>query len=212
MKKCKSCQSEIDDKAQKCPKCQADQRSWFAQHKILTAILAIIVIGIISNIGGGNKTNTGSLTSLTTSHSQQEQKTYKVGEIINTNTFEITTIGVEQKTVVGDTYVNEKASEGATLIAVNWKYKNISDKPVSSYKQPIIKLVDADGTEYNWDLGKSSTYAVEQKIDTKVISDLNPGITVSDAKVFEVSTESYGKDGWKLKYTADGKTYLVEIK
>lgn len=211
MKKCKSCQSEIDDKAKKCPKCQADQRNWFVKHKILTGILVIILISIVANMGGNKNTNTNNSTSTTTSNSKQEQKTYKIREVINTNTFEITTVSADQKTVVGGQYVNEKASEGATLIAVNWKYKNISDKPASSYSQPSVKLVDSNGTEYEWDLGKSSAYAVEQKIDSKVLSDLNPGITVNDAKVFEISKESYAKGGWKLKYSVGGKTYLVEI-
>lgn len=53
MKKCKSCQSDIDEKAKKCPKCQADQRNWFVKHKIITAILIIILISIASS--NGNK-------------------------------------------------------------------------------------------------------------------------------------------------------------
>lgn len=55
MKKCKSCQTEIDSKAKKCPHCQADQRNWFVKHKILTGILAIVVIAMISNMSGENK-------------------------------------------------------------------------------------------------------------------------------------------------------------
>jgi hypothetical protein len=43
MKKCKSCQSEIDSKAKKCPHCQADQRSWFGRHPILTVILGFLI-------------------------------------------------------------------------------------------------------------------------------------------------------------------------
>lgn len=57
MKKCKSCQSEIDSKASKCPHCQADQRGWFRKHPILTVILVVILIGIIGSTSGGNKGN-----------------------------------------------------------------------------------------------------------------------------------------------------------
>jgi len=57
MKKCKSCQKEIDDKAKKCPHCHSDQRNWFLKHKVLTGILLIIFIGIISNTSG-KKENT----------------------------------------------------------------------------------------------------------------------------------------------------------
>ena|SRR2546422_8824164 len=52
-KKCKSCQSEIDSKAKKCPHCQSDQRNWFARHPILTGILALFAIGIITSAIGG---------------------------------------------------------------------------------------------------------------------------------------------------------------
>lgn len=69
MKKCKSCQSEIDDKAKKCPKCQADQRNWFVKHKILTGILVIILISIVANMGG-SKNNTSSNNSASTNNNQ----------------------------------------------------------------------------------------------------------------------------------------------
>ncbi len=55
MKKCKSCQTEIDSKAKKCPHCQTDQRNWFVKHKILTGILILVVIVMISNMPGGDK-------------------------------------------------------------------------------------------------------------------------------------------------------------
>jgi len=61
MKKCKSCQKEIDAKAKKCPFCQTDQRNWFLRHPILTVILVLIVIGMIGAAGGSktSTTNTG---------------------------------------------------------------------------------------------------------------------------------------------------------
>jgi len=51
MKKCKSCQKEIDVKAKKCPFCQTDQRNWFIKHPILTTLLALFVIGLIGSSG-----------------------------------------------------------------------------------------------------------------------------------------------------------------
>lgn len=55
MKKCKSCQSEIDDKATKCPNCQADQRGWFRKHPILTVMLVLFAFIIIGSGSSGNK-------------------------------------------------------------------------------------------------------------------------------------------------------------
>jgi hypothetical protein len=63
MKKCKSCQTEIDSKAKKCPHCQADQRNWFVKHKIITVILVLVLIGVISGGAKGNNTTTNSSTS-----------------------------------------------------------------------------------------------------------------------------------------------------
>ena len=57
MKKCKSCQSMIDDKAKKCPKCQADQRNWFAKHPVITVILGIFLLMAIFG-SSKNKNNT----------------------------------------------------------------------------------------------------------------------------------------------------------
>lgn len=50
MKKCKSCQTEIDDKAKKCPHCQSDQRSWLGRHALGILIVWIVVGAIISSL------------------------------------------------------------------------------------------------------------------------------------------------------------------
>lgn len=69
MKKCKSCKSDIDAKATKCPHCQADQRGWFRRHPILTGLLVLFVIGIVGAIAGsgGSDKSTSQSTSQTTS-------------------------------------------------------------------------------------------------------------------------------------------------
>ena len=76
MKKCKSCKSEIDAKASKCPHCQADQRGWFRRHPILTAILVLVVFGIIGGAAsGGSKTTTSNGTPNAQTNAQTEQPT-----------------------------------------------------------------------------------------------------------------------------------------
>jgi hypothetical protein len=74
MKKCKSCQKEIDNKAKKCPYCQTDQRNWFRRHPILTGILVLVVIGIIGSARGANKnTNSTTNNSSSTASSKTQQ-------------------------------------------------------------------------------------------------------------------------------------------
>lgn len=61
MKKCRSCQKEIDDKAKKCPYCQEKQGNWAQRHPILTGILGIIafmfVVGAVSGAGNSGTSN-----------------------------------------------------------------------------------------------------------------------------------------------------------
>jgi len=57
MKKCRSCQKEIDVKAKKCPYCQEKQGNWAQRHPILTGILGIIVFFIVMGaVSGGGET------------------------------------------------------------------------------------------------------------------------------------------------------------
>ncbi len=56
-KKCKSCQTDIDVKAKKCPNCRADQRNWFGRHPFITGIVALIIIfGVIGAVSGSKST------------------------------------------------------------------------------------------------------------------------------------------------------------
>lgn len=213
MKACKSCKKEIDNEAKKCPYCQTDQRIWFAKHPILTTILALILIGVVSGGSGGSSSSTSSTSGTKVEASTKPaQVTYKAGETFSTGKMDFTLTSIESVNSVGSQYYNEKASEGAILVVVLYKYKNTSDKPLASYTQPTVKLVDGSGTEYDPDLGKTSTYKVQAKIDEKFLSDLNPGITVNAAEVFEVSKEGYSQGKWQVKVKADGSSYFVDIK
>lgn len=123
----------------------------------------------------------------------------------------MTVTSVSTPNSVGSQYFVEKPSEGGVLVAVQWKYKNTSSEPIGTFSQPSIKLVDSAGVEYSSDTGKTSAYATEIKLDRKILSDLNPGITVQDAQVFEVSKESYDQGGWYVVVKADGKNYKVQL-
>ena len=173
-------------------------------------LIAFVVIGGIGALSGSGKESSSS----TPAGDKKEgttQPTYKTNDVIAAKNMEITITSVTQKNSVGGQYFNEAPSEGATLVVVQWQYKNISDKPLKSYSFPSIKLTDQNGTEYRSDIGKTSTYATEIKLDRKLFSDLNPGITVKDAEVFEISKETYSKGGWKVRINADSQTYSVEL-
>jgi len=211
MKKCKSCKAEIPNDAKKCSHCSTDQRNWFVRHKILTGILVLIVIGIIGSASGGSK-NTPSPSNNSTAtenKSEAQEVRYKVGDVFKTDKFKIIINSAEERSIVGSQYFEKKPSQGGTFVAVQLQYKNITDKPIGSFSTPTIKLVDKNGTEYSADAGASGNFATELKLDRKILSDLNPGITVNDAAIFEVSKEQYAKSGWSLAIKADKDTTVA---
>lgn len=77
MKKCKSCKSEIDSKATKCPHCRTDQRIWFRRHPILTFLIVLFIAPfILAGMTGSSPpySNGGSTTPVPT-----KQSTFNAG-------------------------------------------------------------------------------------------------------------------------------------
>ena len=125
---------------------------------------------------------------------------------------EVVITTVETRTKVGGDFFEETASDGGLYLAVRWNYKNISSKPINMFNQAKIHLIAPDGTQYNEDLGASAAYASQFNIDEKVLSDLNPGIKVNSATVFEVSREALSDPSrWSLVVEGDS-TMKVKLK
>jgi len=169
----------------------------------------LVIFGMVGSMMGGGKNN--STNSTNTTGATETDVTYKVGEPIKTGKFEFIITSVEERSVVGSQYFEKKPSEGGTFVAVQYQYKNITNEPIGSFSTPTIKLVDKNGTEYSSDAGASGNFATELNLDRKILSDLNPGITVKDAAIFEVSKEAYANSGWSLAVKAD-KDIIVTVK
>lgn len=194
---CKACSKEIAKGVKKCPSCGKDQRSWFGRHKILTFIGAVILLAIIGNALGGGDDNTSTKTGEV---AKKQETTYKVGDVIKIKDLEYTVTKVEQKDKVGDEYFNKQVSAGGTFVAVQYSVKNVGDKPVGMFDYPSINLTDEKGTKYDSDIDASSSYAVETDIDnSKIVSDLNPDISVTATDVYEVSKDKYAQGKWYIQ-------------
>lgn len=195
---------------------QVKKRWNFELSGVLKVILFVVLFTMSMGLSSGKSSDTGKADTQQTTQAQTQtqaekpQETiYQVNDAITSKSLELTVTSVAERNSVGGQYFKEGPSEGGTLVAVQWQYKNISDKPIGMFSQPSIKLVDANGVEYSNDSGKSSSYATEVDLDRKILSDLNPGITVKDASVFEVSKEAYSKGGWYVEVRADGNRYKV---
>jgi len=122
MKKCKSCKTEIDSNASKCPHCQTDQRSWFRKHPIITVILLLIIVGIIGSSGSKKETSDATLTDSNTEASASIQPTEVLPEKVNVKSF------------VDEFEENQVAAEAkwsGKLIEFSAKISNITDSGIS---------------------------------------------------------------------------------
>jgi hypothetical protein len=175
MKKCKSCKSEIDAKATKCPHCQADQRGWFRRHPILTSILGVIIfIMVIGALGGSsNSTNkVGETTSQSDSASEETKvqndtstKTYKLGELVDLDGKTVAVNAVEPYTS-GNQFLLPKS--GNKFVAVDITLKNNSQEP---FRHNPLEFKLHDNQDYGYSMAVSDK---EPKIGTDA---LQPGQT-----------------------------------
>ena len=201
---CKACSKEIAKGVKKCPNCGKDQRNWFMRHKIMSFIGAIIILGIVGSVFGsgddGEKITTGASGNGEAVKAEKQETIYQVGDIVSAKNLEVTVTKFEELSQIGDpNFLGKAASDGGTLVAIQYTMKNVSDEPVGMFSYPTIKLVDEKGTKYNSDVDASSSYSVETKIDnSKVLSDLNPDISVTSVEVYEVSKDKFAQGSWYI--------------
>lgn len=205
---CKVCDNEIAKGVKKCPHCGKDQRNWFMRHKIMTffgGLILIIMFSVMASSGDEEASTVGEA-----EESKEKEEVYQIGDEVEVDGLKYTIVQVEDMDEMGDVeFLGKEASEGGTLVGVQYKVENISDEPIGAFSYPSFKLLDESGTEYNSDVDASSSYAVETNIDnSKILSDLNPGITVDGTDAFEVSKEKYGEGEWFIQI---GKT-IIQIK
>ncbi|MFL0252886.1 OB-fold protein [Clostridium neuense] len=70
---CKACGKEIAKGVKKCPHCGKDQRNFFMKHKIITVILALVILGGIGSAMGGNKNATTSTNTTDTKKTEKKK-------------------------------------------------------------------------------------------------------------------------------------------
>ena len=142
-----------------------------------------------------------------TSSSQDTSQLIYIGDSFVSGDLEAKVSSVETRDRVGGEFFNKVVSDGGTYLVVRWEYKNISNQPVGAFDKDSLKLLDPQGNEYNPDIDATSSFATEENLNEKIFSDLNPGISVKGAEVFEVAKDKLSDD-WKIKV---GNT-LVSLK
>lgn len=160
------------------------KKNWFARHKVLTVILAIVAIGVVASAAGGGKSNTNSSNSSSSNSSKAESKsqTIKVGEAARDGKFEFVVKSIQcgQASVGSNQYLTKTAQGQYCLLAVT--VKNIGNEKQSLFSTNQ-KLLDAANKQYSAD-DTATLYAAPN--GSSWYSDINPGNSVEGTIVFDV--------------------------
>lgn len=211
MTKCKDCGKEVSKSAKVCPNCGAKLKMalW------LKALIVFIALGFIGAITSKDKPEAKKVATEVASSATAKSDAAtpapepakpagpQVGVPFRSGDVEVTVTGVEQKSQVGNPMFASRPAEGGVYVVVRWKYKNIGSTPIGLFSKPNVNLLDPKDVKYDVDIGASSSYATEANLTSKVLSDLNPGITASEAEVFEVAKGAFDKNTWRVLVSAD---------
>ncbi|HEY2004678.1 MAG TPA: DUF4352 domain-containing protein [Candidatus Saccharimonadia bacterium] len=156
MKKCKSCKQEIDDKATKCPHCQADQRNWFGRHKIMTGVLGFILLIIIISASSSSKgvnTSPSSSTSATSSNADTKTATAHVGagvDVGGKQGLNVTLVQVIDPATSDNQY--SSADAGKRYVGLSVKIVNNGTASYTDDANNNLTLIGSDNQSYTSDV------------------------------------------------------------
>jgi hypothetical protein len=205
---CKTCGKEVATSAKVCPHCGQKLKMGTVLKITLWFFGIVFGLGFIGAVmdSGKSQQNEQARTSAS-ADPNNAQAAPQIGVPFKTNKFEISVSKVGIRKRVGSDMFEQNASEGAAYFIVPFKYTNISSEPIGSFSVPTVKL-SVNGTEYDVDVGASSAYATEANLNSKVMSDVNPGISINDANVFEVAKSQLNGE-LKVLISADDDVEIV---
>lgn len=189
MKTCKSCRKEIDDKAKKCPHCQTDQRNWFLRHPILSAILALIIIGMAS--GSGDKKNSDKSSSPTPSSTTNQEVAAlpKIGEAVQDKDLSFTVKSIDTAATVGNSYT-KKAAQGMFNI-ITLEIKNVGKETVS-VDSSQFQLLDAQGNKFDRSVEGQTALGLSKGTVDLFLQQVQPSLSVTGNLVFDIPKDATG--------------------
>ena len=170
MKKCKYCQTEIENKAKICPNCRKKQ----GPHIVRWVVLGLFILMIVACVAGGGE-------------EEKFEKEYTQGQTVTYKDVEYSIIKVE-KTQGTNEYC--KPSSGKEYVKVTVRIKNNSNKKIS-YNGLDWQMVNANGVEDAW-----GTYTCDDDNDFSS-GDLDAGGTYEGVLIWE---QNIGDDNLRLRY------------
>lgn len=166
------------------------KRNWFKRHKFLTGIIALVLVIMIVNAGGGTSDTSNTSANKSESNSEKnedEAKTASIGESVRDGKFEFVVKSVKcgETTVGTNEYLQDKAT--GQFCRVSMSIKNIGNEAQSLFGDNQ-KLLDNQGREFSYD-STATIYASSDDSGSTWFDQINPGNTVEGDLIFDVPTD-----------------------
>lgn len=126
------------------------KKNWFARHKIMSVIIAVVVIGGLAGAMSGNNDTPKKSASSGNDSSHEEGKDknteFKVGDVASFGDKSITVTKVKRNYNTGNQFA--KPESGKEFVVVTVKITNDSDSALD-YNTYEFKLQDSDGVQHD---------------------------------------------------------------
>jgi hypothetical protein len=169
------------------------QRSWFARHKFLTSLGAIVVLlVVVSAANGGSKdaptagaaTPAADVTQAAAAPSEAAPAAAAIGTPVRDGKLEFTVTSIEPGVAsVGSDAFGQKAQ--GQFVLMHLTIKNIGDK-AQYFDGSSQKAFDAQGREFSADSGA----AIYLEDSNSFLNEINPGNTVTGTVVFDMPLDA----------------------
>ena len=175
-------------------------RKWGLLRKVLFGLLVLCSFGITDGICG--KVASFYMGDM---ESESDESNFQVGETVTTGDFECCVTNAYVRDFLG---FDKNVPEGAIYVVVEYEYKNVSGRPISSSDLPEVFLLDGNDAVY--DIDADASWYLDSYRDAKLISNLNPGIKTRDAEIFEVAIDVLNAGGMRAYISAD-RDFMVDL-
>lgn len=189
-KKCPKCQEEVLKGAKKCKHCGSDLRNWFMKHKVISAFLILMFIGILSGGSNPNNTNNGQTVNGIQNDTKAEEKTGKINETISVGNFSYRVQKAEQAQSVGNQYINHDASGVYEIISLTLRN---NDKESRYADSNMFKLIDDQDRSFVVSTEATSAYSIANNNQYDLfLKQVNPGLEIGGVLIFDIPKDAKG--------------------
>lgn len=173
----------------------APKKNWFARHKILTGILALvlffIVIGMIGSSGGSSvpSTQTGSSDTNTTTEKAAPAPAAKIGDTVTDKDMAFAVTNFTTAKTLGSSFTKKDAQ--GTFQVISLKITNQS-KETKTIDSSMFQLTDSQGRTFDRSVEGQSAQGFSEGGFDLFLQQVQPGLSVNGDIVFDIPADATG--------------------